>query len=549
MKRTTLPPFASVAIVIVASAALLWHAKIFDFICDDTFITLRFSRNLAFYGSPVYNLGDRVEGYTSPLWMVLVALGMKLGASAEVSVRALGVGSAVGLMASTWLLWRRVEPTKWIPGVFALAGVAVSAPVAAWTLGGLETPLFATLVTLSIALAARAAVRGSWKSGAVVGLSLAAATLTRPEGAALAAIVTFIALLFARKHRGGIATIAGVVLAYLAIMGPFEAWRWSYYGYPLPNTFYVKTSGEGLFAEGVRYLRLCLNETGEPLTQILLGALFIPARTLAFDADGRSRVRRAALWMIRVFTLTLIPYVASVGGDFLDLYRFLVPLFPIVFVGVAHGASRVVRRWPPGRARIVAAACILGITLGPHAWRQLMVGSRARQLSEPRRERMSIEPIGWSRLYALRWAATGRWVHAHAQPGDWMVTGAAGAMPYYAGPQVKNLDVLGLCDVWVSHNGKIIGSRPGHQREATEDYMLSKRPVFIFFTDHIETSFKLPKRDKGWEGKGYVWVVAKVDAEKYGAPKTFFHYFLMRIDRAQTLMTSDDIQTALGLPE
>jgi hypothetical protein len=46
-----------------------------------------------------------------------------------------------------------------------------------------------------------------------------------------------------------------------------------------------------------------------------------------------------------------------------------------------------------------------------------------------------------------------------------------------------------------------------------------------------------------------VWTVAKVDAATYGAPKTFFHYFLMRIDRAQELMGREDIQTALGLPE
>jgi len=539
----------SVLIVAAATLGLLRHARVFDYICDDAFITLRFSRNLAMYGAPVYNMGDKVEGYTSPLWMVLCALGMKLGAPAELALRIVCVASATLLMASTWLLWRRLEPKRWAGGIFALAGVAVSAPVAAWTLGGLETPLFAALVTLSIALASGVAVRGTWRGGLVTGLVLALATLTRPEGAALTAIVTFISFLFARKRIGGIKTVAGIVASYLAIMGPHEVWRISYYGYPLPNTFYVKTSGSGLFAEGIRYIRLCLNEMGEPLTQILIGGLFIPARMLAFDESRRSRVRRAALWMARIFVLVLIPYVASVGGDFLDLYRFLVPMFPLVAVGCAHGMTRIVRRWPPGRARIVATACVLGITLGPHAWRQIILGQRARQLQDKKRESASIEPIGWTRQYAQRWSATGRWIRAHAEPGDWMVTGAAGAMPFYAGPEVKNLDVLGLNDAWVSHNGKIIGSRPGHQREATEEYMLSKRPVFIFFTDHIETAFKLPKRDNGWEAKGYVWTVAKVEAEKYGAPKTFYHYFLMRIDRAQKLMTGEDIQTALGLPE
>ena len=540
----------ALAAIAVASLALLAHARTYDFVCDDAFITLRFARNFAATGAPVYNIGERVEGYTSFLWMALTALEMRLGLGPERAVLLLGSASGVFIMAATWLLWRRVEPTRRAAGVLVLASVAVSAPVAAWTLGGLETPLFVALVTLSIALAARAAIHGRAASGFGVGLVLAAATLARPEGAALTAIVTVVCAVFARKRRGGLVMVAALVVGWLVVMGPFEAWRWRYYGFPLPNTFYVKTSGGGgLFANGIKYIQLCLREMGEPLTQILILALFVPARTLAMDTDGRSRVRCAALWMMRGFVLLLIPYVASVGGDFLDLYRFLAPMFPLVAVAVGHAILRIIGLWRPGLPRVAAAISILGVTLAPHAWRQLAVGERARHVNEPRRERLSIEPIGWTRLYALRWAATGRWIAAHAQPGDWMVTGAAGAMPFYAGREVNNLDTLGLCDAWVSHHGNVIGTRPGHQREATEEYMLSKKPVFLLFGDHIELQNKPPRRDNGWENKGYVWVVATVDADRYGAPNTFFHYMLVRIDRAQKMIDADDVQTALGMPE
>jgi hypothetical protein len=450
-------------------------------------------------------------------------------------------------MASTWLLWKRVEPTRNVVGLLVLAGVAVSAPIAAWTLGGLETPMFVAMVALSIAQGAHACIRGTAKSMAAVGVLLAITTLVRPEGAALFGVVGIVSFAFTRKRSGGWLRLFALAGGYFVIMLPFEAWRLKYYGYPLPNTFYVKTSGNGsLWPSGIKYVQLCIREMGEPLTQILLGALFIPARTMPFDPDNRSRVRRAALWMARLFVLILLPYVMSVGGDFLDLYRFLAPIFPLAAVGVGAASIRVAQLWRPGMPRIAIAISLIGVTLVPHAWRQLVLGERARRLNEPRRQNLSIEPIGWTRQYAQRWAATGRWIHAHAKNGDWMVTGAAGAMPYYA--DINNVDVLGLCDEWVAHNGNLIGNRPGHQREASKDYFLSKRPVWVIFADHIEPQDKPPKHDEDWEKRGYTWIVATID-EKYGAPKTFYHYFLVRTDRAAQLIGEEGVQTAIGMPE
>ena len=63
---------------IVAAAVLLPHAHLFDFVTDDAFISFRYARNLALHGQLVFNLGERVEGYTNFLWTVILALGIKL---------------------------------------------------------------------------------------------------------------------------------------------------------------------------------------------------------------------------------------------------------------------------------------------------------------------------------------------------------------------------------------------------------------------------------------------------------------------------------------
>ena len=53
----------------VAQCIFTGYAKI-----DDAFITFSFSKNLALGHGPMYSHGVRVEGYSTFLWMVLVAL-------------------------------------------------------------------------------------------------------------------------------------------------------------------------------------------------------------------------------------------------------------------------------------------------------------------------------------------------------------------------------------------------------------------------------------------------------------------------------------------
>ena len=43
----------------------------FPYIVDDTFISLRYARNLIDGNGLVYNPGQRVEGYSNFLWVVL----------------------------------------------------------------------------------------------------------------------------------------------------------------------------------------------------------------------------------------------------------------------------------------------------------------------------------------------------------------------------------------------------------------------------------------------------------------------------------------------
>ena len=67
--------------VLAATVVLIPHALMFDFVNDDAYISFRYARNLAEHGQLVFNLGERVEGFTNFLWTVLLAGGIQLGIS------------------------------------------------------------------------------------------------------------------------------------------------------------------------------------------------------------------------------------------------------------------------------------------------------------------------------------------------------------------------------------------------------------------------------------------------------------------------------------
>ena len=72
-----------------------------------------------------------------------------------------------------------------------------------------------------------------------------------------------------------------------------------------------------------------------------------------------------------------------------------------------------------------------------------------------------------------------------------MATAAAGATPYYA--ELPNLDLLGLADAEVAKHGHLKGARPGHQRVATLEYVLRRRPTFLMLHECA-----LPAHWTGW---------------------------------------------------
>jgi len=542
---------------LVAAIALYLHARWYGFVCDDAYISLRYARNFAQHGVLEYNLGERVEGYTNFLYVLLAGVLWKLGLETAGVVTALGVVALVllvgGCAATAWLTstagLRRREPW-WLVAPTLL--VAASSSVAAWLFSGLETILFSGFLVVGTALSARSTSRASarWMP-AVAGACLGLATLTRPEGIAYVGLAASLVALNARgtwKERGLRAGL--VLLGAFVLVGPHLLFRRAYYGELVPNTYFLKTSGNRseLAAGGLRYARLALRSFS-PHVLLLWALTLVPVP--AHLPEPVVRRRRVVLWLARVAPAIVVAEAVLSGGDFLGLWRFFAPVVPLVALGGALGLSQLVTevqrrlrerfQGPVARARLqdvspLAAALVLALSVMriEPTWRVWNdPGSKFPQAYVDAR----IEPTHWTGSHGQHWYALGAWIAERARPGDTMAIGAAGAAPFAAG--IPNLDILGLCDAYVAKHGDVVGSRPGHQRRAKLSWVLEKHPTFLFWDDGDYVGPHPLHYEARWAKSDYLWVEA--DLQIHGGA---VHHFLLDRTLAESLRGTPHVRVA-----
>jgi hypothetical protein len=497
-----------------AAIVLVVHSLAYNFVTDDAFISFVFSRNLAEHGELSFNLGQPVEGYTSFLWTVVLGVGMRAGIAPEWSSRVLGTGCA---LATLYLVFRLAERalgrrTPWAAMPALL--LACSSGFACWTSGGLETQLYTLLVTAAL----DALVAGVTEPRALrrIGAILALASMTRPEGPMVAAVLGAVwigrrvALRFSAAGGAGVARgVRDEVIAvvwFVALWAPWFLWRWWYYGWPFPNTYYVKATGPWAGADlpgqmlhnGLYYVWVWLRQSHvlHALPLVVVGAATAPPRTPRFVL---------AVTCV-AFSAVYLAYTVSVGGDFMGLHRFILPVFVAAALLVTLGAEWLVGavgvdRWAGAlgalaeralmRSRIrstlgrwLRAAVSVGVEALPAA--ALVAGFAVTQWQLTRAslrwgnfdsDRGIDTPI-YLATYTADRAAIGRAMAGCFAPDDFSIVGGAGAQPYFA--RMRGVDVFGLVSETIAHDLPRVRARAGHTKFGTDRVLAGYDPTFVF---------------------------------------------------------------------
>ena len=446
---------AILAAAVVVSAVLSFALS--NFVVDDAYISFRYALNLAQGKGLTYNPGEHVEGYTNFLWVILLAGAHLLGANIPSAAQALGFLAALLTLGVTWLLAKHLFPGRspLLTSIPVLL-LATNRPFWLWAVSGMETNLFSLFLTAGVAalLADREAPDMTRAA-----LLFFAATLTRPEGIAFFLLALAGLFLFAPRQTGWRAPLRALIV-FLALLTPYLAWKYWYFGSLLPNTFYAKNIGRSqLFTWGLAYVSKFVADyaAGAGALAILLGFFVAPAGA-----------PRAHLRLIALLALFGVLYPVTAGGDIYYYNRFMVPILPLLFLLVTAVTLRLAeaigaRR--PGWSSALTAALIVSFV----AATALLLEKRYH--------------AGWveDRALGREREEIAAWLTKRFPPDTTIATIVAGYVPYATG--MPNIDLAGLTNKEVGRSeNKDSGEtfRLAHEK-SNVDYVLRRQPALIEF--------------------------------------------------------------------
>jgi arabinofuranosyltransferase len=353
---------APVAVVLVAGFERRW-------IDDDGFINLRVVRNFLHGHGPVFNLDERVEAATSPLWVgvlaILGGLGIRLEHAAVVGGIAL---TGIGLLLAGDGASRLHDPragslTKRLGRPALPMGAAIFAtlpPVWDYASSGLETGLGIAWLGVGYSVLAR---RTNGSGGGIRRIGAEAAwigmgPLIRPEFA-LYSIMFVVALTRAvisakadpqRRSTAAMVPLIGTCACALPLA--YEIFRMGYYASLTPNTAIAKEAFLSNLNQGRCYFDNFF-DTYKLAFPLVAASVFWVAHLRDLLAARRSYTLMLTAGPTVAATLH-VAYLVWIGGDYMHGRLFV----PAVFAGLLPVMTVPIPAPPRSSARVALwASC------------------------------------------------------------------------------------------------------------------------------------------------------------------------------------------------
>jgi arabinofuranosyltransferase len=330
--------FGAFALAVVAGLFVLSVVR-YGWLSDDGFITARSIHNLLHGHGPVTNIEQRVQSYTSPLWMLLCVPFQALGGSPYYGLMVPGLLLGV---AFALLVGRGFRGRPWA-GAAVLAAATASPSFLTFSTSGLENPL-------AHALCAGFCFERLRARGALTRTSFLLAALlflTRFDYALLVAPSLIHAIVTTPRPR--VRAVARAAMPLLVAVA-WLAFATIYYGFPLPNTAYAKLNTAIPLAERV----------AQGLTYLVDAAYRDPVMVVViFGSVVWMAVRRRspAAVLLTLGLCLYLGYIVWIGGDFMA-GRFLTAGLVVAAIVSAHELALDL---PAVLPVTVAAALLLGL--------------------------------------------------------------------------------------------------------------------------------------------------------------------------------------------
>lgn len=301
---------------------------------DDIGITVRTVLNFINGFGPTFNIDERVQAYTHPLWFLLIAGSTWVTRDPFFSVFLLCTVCSVLAFA---LLISRIARGA-LSSALAASALLTSKAYIDFSTSGLENPLTNLFIVIFIALSIRASQKKEPWTIVSCCLFISLFYLTRPDLILLIAPAAAVLLVSAYGFS--------FRSAYTFLIGTIPAILWTlfslfYYGFPFPNTAYAK------LGSGVPHLALATQGLRYMFNSVMLDPTTLFIIVLSIFACARTRGARPYIVGIALYLL----YIIYIGGDFMS-GRFFVAPFVLAVALIAQES------WSGRRLRIILMGLI-----------------------------------------------------------------------------------------------------------------------------------------------------------------------------------------------
>ncbi|MBT6068732.1 hypothetical protein HOG48_03180 [Candidatus Peregrinibacteria bacterium] len=313
-KRKTKSGKSSTLLLVGAVLVLFYLVMLIKsaWIAEDMFITFRTIDNFVDGYGLRWNIAERVQSFTHPLWLFVLTIPYFF--TNEVVLTTTFVCMAASLFAV--ILFAKNIPTSWKGLVVGMLMLCLSKAFIDYSTSGLENPLNHLLL---VAFYSLFLVKNKLDVKTFIFLNLFAAlgVLNRMDTLLLYFPVLVYAFVLMWKKKGLFKSLIYAFIGFLPFIG-WEVFSLIYYGFPFPNTAYAKLStglpSIDLIQQGLIYLVNSISL--DPITLFIIGAGIIAA------VNSKDK----KLLLISLAAVLYIIYTVKVGGDFMS-GRFLAAPF------------------------------------------------------------------------------------------------------------------------------------------------------------------------------------------------------------------------------
>ena len=285
---------------------------------DDAMISMRYAKNLANGYGAVWNPGgDKVQGYTNPLWMLYMAFFHLFPIPDSKISLCIQISGVIFLLIGLIFYYRILLflTTNIHISLISLFFSAFYYPLILWSIYGMEVSILTCLLLMGLyTLIVK-------KNYILTYFLLGIGILVRLDFSVVFALVLLFQIMY-KEHRKYKSLLYGIVILFFFAGSQFLFSK-IYYGDFLPNTYYLKLYGTDLLLRlkrGWFYYRRFLSSVG------YVFVLFV----LLYLVQKKSK--EETLFFLLFIGLSL--YSIYVGGDVWEFLgganRFISPSFPLL---------------------------------------------------------------------------------------------------------------------------------------------------------------------------------------------------------------------------